>query len=149
MQAVLVVVLALQAQLTIHRPPVKEVVRIAIRQAIPPVQFSVPKLARALLEPVVRLVIARRFVMHITLQQEAQLIIIIINQALPRSKEILQHIATGQDIHLVIVWAMLRHKSILEPAVLLVTAQTIVQGGMLQQEILHVATNQDGLVVTL
>ena len=66
------------------------------------------------------------------------------------NQEILRPIATSLDIHLAIVWVMLRDKSILHtPAVLLVTAQTIVQGGMLQQEIRHIATNQDGLVVTL
>jgi hypothetical protein len=68
MEAVVEAVLAVQAQLAIQDPPpVKEVVRIAIGQAIPPVRLSVPKLARALLEPVVLLVIARRFVVHITL----------------------------------------------------------------------------------
>jgi hypothetical protein len=148
MEAVVAEVLAVQAQVTIRDSPT--VVRIAIDHAIPPVRLSVPKLARALLEPVVLLVIARRFVMHITLQQAAQLIIIILtSQALPRSKEILRHIATAQDIHLAIVWVMLMDKSILEAVVLLVIARTIVQGGMLQQEIRHIATNQEGLVVTL
>jgi hypothetical protein len=70
MEAVVAGVLLVQAQVTIQDPPsVKEVMRNAISQAIPPVRLSVPKLERALLEPVVLLVIARRFVMHITLQQ--------------------------------------------------------------------------------
>ena len=96
-----------------------EVLHVVIGQAIRPVPVSVPKLVRTPLGLVVLRVIARLFVVRITLQQDHQLQLR--SQALPPKKGIFQqaqsgirphppsremlHIVTEQATHLVIVSA--------------------------------------------
>jgi hypothetical protein len=91
MEAVVAEVLAVQAQVTIQDPPpVKEVMCIAIGQAILPVRLSVPKLARALLETAVLLVIANHIVMDTNMQ--------VVEVAEGTYRELpIQHIAISQD----------------------------------------------------
>ena len=103
-----------------------------------------------LLELAVLLVTARRFVTHILLQQEgeeAQLIIT--TSQIPLGNKEIGHIATSQDIRLAIVLAVLTNKTIQEPVVQVVTAQTIALGGTLEQDIRHIAISLDGLAVML
>ena len=65
---------------------VLEALHTATSRDIHPVPVLAPKLERALLELAVLLDIARRFVMHILLQQAAQLIIITTSEVLPHNK---------------------------------------------------------------
>jgi hypothetical protein len=92
---------------------------------IPLVPVSVPKQERMPLELAVLLVIARRFVKRTTLQPE-------VSQALPSNK-LARHIAMFRATHLVIVWAMLMGKPILELAVRAVIVRTTVMDTELEQ----------------